>query len=134
MADIGDLRTWAPGGLEAISSLLADRVSTLRGLSDELDATVQPTEWVGEAADAAYSRRGEIAECLRRLVAQVQAVSSAADEAGVSLRAVQEALRETEELAGRYWYQVGDDGAIRDVAPADLNLDEHDAGDRQRMG
>ena len=134
MADIGDLRSWAPGGLEAVSSLLANRATDLRGLSDDLVATIQPAEWVGAAADAAYARRGEITEGLRRLLAQVQAVSATADEAGVSLRSVQEALRETDELAGRSWYQVGDDGVIRDIAPPDLNLNEHDAGDRERMG
>ena len=52
----------------------------------------------------------------------------------MSLRAVQESLRETEELADRYWFQIGDDGSIQDVAPDDLVLDEHNAGDRERMG
>lgn len=133
MADIADLRAWAPGGLEAVSSLLADRAADLRGLSDELDATIQPGDWIGAAADAAHARRGEITEGLRRLLAQVQAVSTATDEAGMSLRPVQESLRETEEVAGHYWFQIGDDGSIRDIAPVDLVLDEHDAGDRERM-
>ena len=134
MADIADLRAWAPGGLEAVSSLLADRATDLRRLSDELDATIQPADWVGAAADAALARRGDITEGLRHLLAQVQAVSTATDEAGMSLRAVQESLRETEELADRYWFQIGDDGSIQDVAPDDLVLDEHNAGDRERMG
>lgn len=130
---VGDVRRWAPGGLTSVADVLVSRCATLVGLQDELDATVQPDGWVGHAADAAHARRGVISESLRRLVAQVQAVRTGADDAAASVTAVQAALLEAETLAVTSYFQIGDDGAVRDAAPGGLVLDEAAAADRGRM-
>ena len=133
MPTIGDVRRWAPGGLTSVADLLVTRCTTLVGLQDELDTTVQPDGWVGQAADAAYTRRGVISENFRRLVAQVQAVRSGVDDAAASVTAVQAALLEAETLAAAYSFAIGDDGAVRDTAPGGMVLDETAAADRARM-
>lgn len=133
MVAVGDVRRWAPSGLESLGWSLGDRVATLVGLQEELDATVTPDRWVGLAADAADHRRGEISEALRRIVAQVRAVRTATGMAGDAVTAVQHALRETDDLAAAHYFHVGDDGVVRDVAPGELHLDEHAAADRNRM-
>ena len=133
MPGVGDVRRWSPGGLTAVADLLVTRCATLVGLQDELDATVTPGHWVGEAADAAYARRGQITEGLRRLVAQTQAVRGAVDETADAVTAVQQSLREAVELAARSHFEIGDDGAVRDTAPEGLLTDAHAAADRARM-
>ena len=133
MPGVGDVRRWSPGGLSAVADLLVTRCATLVGLQDELDATVTPGHWVGNAAEAAYARRGEITEGLRRLVAQTQAVRGAVDETADAVTAVQQSLREAEVLAVRSHFDIGDDGAVRDTAPEGLLTDAHAAADRARM-
>lgn len=133
MPAIGDVRRWAPRGLTSVADLLVTRGTTLVGLQDELDTTVQPGGWVGQAADAAHTRRVVISENFRRLVAQVQAVRSGVDDAAASVSAVQAALLEAETLAAAYFFAIGDDGAVRDTAPGGMVLDESAAADRARM-
>lgn len=55
------------------------------------------------------------------------------DETVDPVTAVQQALREADELAARSHFYIGDDGVVRDNAPGGLLLDEHAATDRARM-
>lgn len=133
MPGIGDVRRWSPGGLDSGAGVLLARRTTLVELQDELDASVHPTQWVGDAADAARTRHTQMSEALRRLVAQVEAMRTAMIGAADSAGAVLQALREADELAARYYFHIGDDGVVREAVPDGLMMSEDDAADRGRL-
>lgn len=134
MITIGDVRRWGPMGLHAVAADLQRQERTLLDTSDALDVTAQPTSWAGDGAAAAREDRDALTGRTRRVVAQVQAVATAVRGAGESVLAVHAALRETEELAGRYCFRLGDDGVIRDALPdGGLITDAAFAADRLRM-
>lgn len=133
MPGIGDVRRWQPAGVGAAGAQLQVAVQALLGLHDELDATAAPRAWRGRGAAAAETARNHVTEQARRVVAGVQAVATAARAAEDEVIAVQDALRETDELAARYYFSVSDDGAICDHAPPTVLADNHFAADRARM-
>ncbi len=134
MITVGDVRRWGPMGLHAVAADLQRQERTLLDTSDALDATAQPSGWAGDGAAAAREDRDALTGRTRRVVAQVQAVATAVRGAGESVLAVHAALRETEELAGRYWFRLGDDGAVRDALPdGGLITDAAFAADRLRV-
>lgn len=133
MTTIGDVRRWQPTTLGAVATQLQAAVQALLRLHTELDATVAPRVWRGRGAVAADAARNGIAERTRRVVAQVEAVATAVRAAQYAVVAVRDTLRETDELAARYYFAVGDDGAIVDRAAPTLLTDAHFAADRARM-
>lgn len=134
MPGVGDVRRWQPMGLDSAAAQLQVKERALLELSDELDATAQPREWVGAAADAAYQARGQLTERIRRVVTQVQAAATATRAAGDAALAVRQSLQETEQLAATYYFTVGDDGAVYDAMPPEgLITEEAFLADRVRM-
>jgi len=56
----GQIRQWRSEPLDAAATALRANSDTLVGLADEFDAMGGPKNWIGEQADNATKKRGEI--------------------------------------------------------------------------
>jgi hypothetical protein len=126
MVSYGDIRQWKSAPLDTAVADLNKRGDELLGLSDELAAAGTPQAWTGDAANAARGKRDSITDRMEHLVAGVAAVRRAIGEATDAVEALTHAVRETDELARRNQFTIGDDGRITDTQSTSDNAAERE--------
>lgn len=119
--------SWRSEPIEQVEiALRADR-DALLSCADELDRMGTPTDWTGEAAEAAKQRRAELCDDLEVLVAELSAARKAAIQAADALVGVEHAVAEARSFATAKGFTIADDGTV--TAPPDEQPYEsqHDA-------
>jgi hypothetical protein len=125
MVAYGDVRKWQAGPLDTAVTDLNKRCDELVGLSDELASSGAPAGWTGQGADSARAKRNDFTDRMERLVAGVAAVRRGLGEASDAVEALSHAVKETEEIAQRHHFAIGDDGSIADNAPTAAHDPKH---------
>lgn len=133
MTTLGQVRRWSPPGVEAAATVVHRERATLLGLQAELDAGARPQQWTGEGWFAASVEHARLSEALRRTAAQSAAVGRALDEAADSLTRVHTLLVESDDLANRYGFFLGENNQVADMMTSTEGLSDGQLADRERM-
>lgn len=112
----GDVTRWRASLVGKIGDALVKVRKTLTGLQEELDDSATPKDWSGEAADAAREKLRGYRQELETYVAGLSALITRVDGAEASIRQLETAIGDTEELCGVQFY-VDDGGVVQDVGP-----------------
>ncbi|MQA63370.1 MAG: hypothetical protein GEU86_18200 [Actinophytocola sp.] len=112
----GDVTKWRASRVAEIGDALVTARKTLTGLQDELEDSATPKEWVGEGAEAAKQKLREYRQELEDYVAGLSALITRVDGAEASIRQLERAIGDTEELAGAQFF-IDDSGVVYDAGP-----------------
>lgn len=126
----GDIRDWKPESLETTANDIRSALNQLQRHADDLTG-LHPREWIGEASQAARTKRGE-------LVGEYEDVEHAAEPVWKQLQDAADAVgdlhreqNEADELAQRYFYRITDTGTLENTLEGVEQLDPEFAQLRQ---
>ncbi|WP_233573662.1 hypothetical protein [Amycolatopsis panacis] len=126
---MSDVKRWNAGQLDQIFQTVQQRLQVLTHSGDDFGKVIPIEGWEGPAADTAGSAHKSLMSRLDKLAAGASIVHKAIGQAADAITGVQHAITNAEELAGRYGYQIADNGAVTDrypdcKAPPELNPDD----------
>ncbi|HEY8458500.1 MAG TPA: alpha/beta hydrolase [Actinopolymorphaceae bacterium] len=131
MVTYGDVRRWRDEPLLTAEERLKKLSDRLLGLSDEYAEMGTPKTWRGPAADAAGRRRKTVTEQMEWIVARASAARRGVGQVGDAIGGLMRGVREAEAFAKQNGLEIGDDGSVRDVKPAQ-NVPKHQIDDVRR--
>lgn len=132
MVNVADVRRWNAGQLGEIAHAIQQREQTLIHSGDDFAKMIPVDGWSGPAAQNAASAHRSLKSTVNKMAAGVSVVSKAVMQASDAIPGVQHAVNNAEELARKYGYQVGDDGAITDTFAGGAPPPEMHPDDRER--
>lgn len=112
MVALADIRAWNPGTLDEICSTLQARTQVLVHSGDDYGKTLPVDGWNGPAADNAAAQHRALMRGLDTIAAGAAALGKAVGQASDAIIGVQSALKNADELAGKYGFAITADGAI----------------------
>ncbi|AXB47079.1 alpha/beta hydrolase [Amycolatopsis albispora] len=133
MVSYGEVRQWSPGPLDTAERNLKALSDQLIDLSDEFVTTSTPAGWTGDAASAAARERTTITGRMEDIVAGVAAARTGLATAADAVVTLGHAVAEVDALARANGFGIGDNGAVRDVAPPQVPADQVDEVRQQRQ-
>ncbi|WP_370945349.1 alpha/beta hydrolase [Amycolatopsis sp. cg5] len=98
-----------------MADALNQRCTQLIALNDDVESAAKFPGWSGDAAAAASTRGNSLISGLEQRVAEASAVRRGAHEVQLAVERLTTVVAETDELARRNCWHIGDDGAV--VAP-----------------
>jgi hypothetical protein len=125
----GQVRQWKSTDLEAAYRLLDHERRELLGISDELTATIQPAQWIGDAASSARYRLHDLANRIEQTVAEIAAAKQAIGTAADDLSGLTRLVAETEHFAKVNGLTISFTGK---VSEREFNLSDLNFADRRR--
>ncbi|SDC19967.1 DUF6973 domain-containing protein [Actinokineospora iranica] len=116
MATWSEIRQWRADMVAQVGDHLSAQNKVVVGLQDELDGA-KPTEWTGDAADAAESDLRVRRQALEDLAARLGAAVKVIDDTEQSVRDLIRSVEATEEHAARNGYRI-DNGEVVETTDA----------------
>ncbi|MBN6036650.1 alpha/beta hydrolase [Amycolatopsis sp. 195334CR] len=117
MVSYGEVRQWRPGPLDSAERSLKALSDKLLDQSDEFVVRGTPAGWTGDAAAAAARQRTTIGDRMDGILAGVRTARGGLASAADAVTSLSHAVQETDNLAQVNGFGIGDNGAVRDVAP-----------------
>jgi hypothetical protein len=105
-----------PGRVEEAFTGLRRQEEVLIEAGDGFGTDAKVEDWSGRAAEAAEGDRQALLERMETIVAGVAGVRRGVADAADAVTALDTALAEADELAGRYYYRISDDGVVVDTS------------------
>jgi hypothetical protein len=136
MVSLADVRRWNPAGLEEAFTGLRRQEEILIEAGDGFATDAKVEGWTGQASEAAETNRRPLVERMETIVAGVAGVAGVrrgVADAADAITALHTGLAETDELARRYDYRIGEDGTVIDTSVMNSTSDPAQLEQRRQL-
>jgi len=133
MVSLADVRRWNPVGLEEAFTGLRRQEEILVEAGDGFATDAKVEGWSGLASEAAETNRRPLVERMEVIVAGVAGVRRGVADAADAITALHTGLAETDELARRYDYRIGEDGTVIDTSVMNPTSDPAQLEQRRQL-
>jgi hypothetical protein len=133
MVSLAAVRRWSPAGLEEAFTGLRRQEEILIEAGDGFATDAKVEGWTGQASEAAETNRRPLVERMETIVAGVAGVRRGVADAADAITALHTGLAETDELARRYDYRIGDDGTVIDTSVMNPTTDPAQLEQRRQL-
>ncbi|MDV6011057.1 DUF6973 domain-containing protein [Haloechinothrix sp. LS1_15] len=116
MVSWADVKRWDPAAIGSVADGLRNDRDVLVGVEQEVADAAAPSDWVGDAAQAAGNQLRRYVSRLERRVAEMSAVFAGTAEAETAAESLKRAIGDAEELAQRYEFRITDAGEVVPLA------------------
>lgn len=126
------MRDWKADGLTHAGDVCNKAKQTLLNQEDELKASAVPKMWEGEASEAAKIQNAKLTDDIQDLMVQVSALGTGLDRAAPRVQHIASMSEHLQTRAHTKQFEIGQDGAVRDLKPDDKDDDKHPDEKAQR--